>query len=84
MANTVDPYQTPHNMASDLGLYCLRMTLLRVSRLEWVKKQNETEGKVGSCTGDHIILLQDQRKAEERKSTILTIETLIKYLNVGV
>ena len=36
LANTVDPDQTPHNVASDLGLHCLPMTLLRVSRKEWV------------------------------------------------
>ena len=27
----------PHYVASDLGLHCLPMTLLQVSRLEWVK-----------------------------------------------
>ena len=27
LANTVDPDQTPHNVASDLGLHCLPMTL---------------------------------------------------------
>ena len=32
MANNVDPDQMPHNVASDLGLHCLSMTLLRVSR----------------------------------------------------
>ena len=32
LANNVDPDQMPHNVASDLGLYCLPMTLLRVSR----------------------------------------------------
>ena len=30
LANGVDPDQTPHNVASDLGLYCLPMTLLRM------------------------------------------------------
>ena len=34
-ANTVDPIQTPHYVASDLGLHCLPMTLLRVSWYEW-------------------------------------------------
>ena len=29
LANNVDPDQTPHDMASDLGLHCLPMTLLR-------------------------------------------------------
>ena len=32
LANTVDPYQTPHTMASDLGLHCLPIYLFRVSR----------------------------------------------------
>ena len=36
MENTVDFDQTPHYAASDLGLDCLPITLLRVSRLEWV------------------------------------------------
>ena len=27
VANTVDPEQTPHFVASDLGLHCLPMTL---------------------------------------------------------
>ena len=35
-ANSGDPDQTPHSAASDLGLHCLRITLLRVSRLHWV------------------------------------------------
>ena len=32
LANTVDPDQMPHYVASELGLHCLPMTLLRVSR----------------------------------------------------
>ena len=39
-ANGEDPDQTPHSAASGLGLYCLPITLLRVSRLQWVKKNN--------------------------------------------
>ena len=37
LANSGDPDQTPHSAASDLGLHCLPVTLLRVSRLQWVK-----------------------------------------------
>ena len=37
LANTVDPNQTPHYVASDLGLHCLPMTPIRVTRSEWVK-----------------------------------------------
>ena len=32
VADTVDPDQTQHHVASDLGLHCLPMTILRVSR----------------------------------------------------
>ena len=35
-ANSVDPDQTQHYVASDLGLHCLQVTLLCVSRLKWV------------------------------------------------
>ena len=35
-ANSGDPDQTPHSAASDLGLHCLPVTLLRVSRLQWL------------------------------------------------
>ena len=36
-ANNGDPDQTPHAAASDLGLHFLPVTLLAVSRLQWVK-----------------------------------------------
>ena len=36
-ANSEDPDQTPHSAASDLGLHCLPITLLGVSRIQWVK-----------------------------------------------
>ena len=36
-ANNGDPDQTPHSAASDLGLHCLPIALLGVSRLQWVK-----------------------------------------------
>ena len=32
LANNVDPDQMPHHVASDLGLHCLPMTLLWVSK----------------------------------------------------
>ena len=34
--NSEDPDQTPRSAASDLGLHCLPITLLGVSRLQWV------------------------------------------------
>ena len=36
-ANSVDPDQTPQHAASDLGLDCLRMSLLWDARVKWVK-----------------------------------------------
>ena len=33
--NSEDPDQTLHSVASDLGLHCLPVTLLGVSRLQW-------------------------------------------------
>ena len=36
-ANSGDPDQTPRSVASDQGLYCLPITLLGISRLQWVK-----------------------------------------------
>ena len=35
-ANSGDPDQTPRSAASDMGLRFLLITLLRVSRLQWV------------------------------------------------
>ena len=39
-ANSVDPDQMPHSVASDLGLYCLPMTLLWDARHKWVNIQS--------------------------------------------
>ena len=36
-ANSEDPDQTLHSVASDLGLHCLQVTLLGISRLQCVK-----------------------------------------------
>ena len=38
-ANNGNLDQTPHSAASDLGLHCLPITHLRVSRLQWVKEK---------------------------------------------
>ena len=44
-ANSVEPDQMPHFAACDLGLQCLPVTLLGVSRLKWVKISNMKEKK---------------------------------------
>ena len=36
-ANSVDPDQKPRSAASDLGLYCLPLSLLWDAKLKWVK-----------------------------------------------
>ena len=36
-ANSGDPDQMPHSEASELGLYCLPITVLGVSSLQWGK-----------------------------------------------
>ena len=38
-ANSGDTDQKPHSAASDLGLHCLPITLLEMSKLQWVKKE---------------------------------------------
>ena len=35
-SNSRDPDQMRHSVASGLGLHCLLVTLLRVSRLKWI------------------------------------------------
>ena len=35
-SNSGDPDQMLHSAASDLGLHCLPVTLLGISRLQWV------------------------------------------------
>ena len=42
-ANNGDSDQMPHFAASGLGLHCLSVTLLGVSRLKWVKVPITTE-----------------------------------------
>ena len=36
-ANSGYPDQTLHSAASDLGLHCLPITVLRVSRIQWIR-----------------------------------------------
>ena len=53
-ANSGDPDQTPCSVASDLGLHCLSITLLRVSRLHWVKiKLKQRHDKTNTCASSN-------------------------------
>ena len=44
-ANSGDPDQTPHSVASDLGLHCLEVTCLGVSNLQWVNLAQTSESE---------------------------------------
>ena len=41
-ANSEDPAQTPRSATSDQGLYCLIVTRLRVSSLQWGNTRMQT------------------------------------------
>ena len=56
-ANSGDPHQTLHSVVSDLGLHCLPITLLRVSRLQWV---NALEAHWVKFSADNIFLIFSQ------------------------
>ena len=51
-ANSGDADQMPHSAASDLGLHYLPVTLLRVSRLQWVM------GEVCTSLNPPVVFLQ--------------------------
>ena len=42
-ANSEYPDQTPRFAASDLGLHCMPITLLGVSRLQWVNSRDDVK-----------------------------------------
>ena len=67
-ANSVYPDQMPRSAVSDLGLHCLPITLLQVSRLQWVKNcwiecnmanrvdPDQTLHSVASALGLHCLI----------------------------
>ena len=48
-ANSEDSDKTPHSVVSDLGLHCLSVALLGVSRLQWVKPHTEKRWSLSFC-----------------------------------
>ena len=58
-ASTGDPDQMPQNAASDLGLHCLPITLLGVSRLKWAiyTKSRNNAYKLKICILSHNIFV---------------------------
>ena len=63
-ANSGDPDQMPHSAASDLGLHCLPVTLLQVSRLQWV---NITAGRVEVSEHHYLAAAADQKSVFQIK-----------------
>ena len=47
VADSGDPDQMPHIATSDLGLHCLPVTLLGVSRLQWFNSSPHIESNIG-------------------------------------
>ena len=62
-ANSRDPDQMPHSVASDLGLHCLPFTLLGVSRLHWVRVNKELYHNCGRLGNLHTYALAAFRMA---------------------
>ena len=53
-ANSGDPDQMPHSAASDLGLHCLPITFIGVSRLQWVKQVIKQTVPIGAYKIDQL------------------------------
>ena len=68
-ANSGDPDQTLHSVASGLGLHCLPITLLGVSRLQWVK-----------CY--YLMLMELNRTNSDPASLISTIKNIDQFPRV--
>ena len=65
-ANNRDPDQTPRSAASDLGLHCLPVALLGVSRLQWVKINNPGLHNVLDRIHRICSVLGEKRMCEKR------------------
>ena len=50
-ANSGDPDQTPHSVASDLGLHCCQLSFLGICRLQWAK--------IDANSGQRLIILTE-------------------------
>ena len=70
LADNVDPYQTPHHVASDLGLHCMHISLIRVSRYEWAKHHivEEKDRRTEHKAIEGIDIYDKQQPASERSA----------------
>ena len=54
LANSEDSDQMAHSAASELGLHCLRITFLEVSRLIWVIRTPDMHFGLSFITTNHL------------------------------
>ena len=74
-ANSEDPDQMPRSAASGLGLHCLPITFLRVSRLLWVKHVCLTSKTVYTLIGKDLLPFKRGfrcRKANRKSQNFIT------------
>ena len=67
-ANSGDPDQMSHSVDSDLGLYCLPVTSLGVSSLQWVNCQ-EKQGFMPFVNSRYCIYLKFPYRLYEQTET---------------
>ena len=77
-ANTGDPDQTAHTAASDLGLHCLSMVLLGVSRLKWVKIKSHL--RVAQNISDSDVSTELNCSSADDKCSNLSLQFLMCLL----
>ena len=75
LANSGDPDQTPRSSASDLGLHCLPITLLGVSRLQWVNNHN-IQYSGGNMSNNMNVNLRFRTKIERIQTNISSVRAL--------
>ena len=90
IANSVDPDQTLHTVASDLGLHCLPMSLLWDAWHKWVKIFFCGLQSTGGCREKKDIAVETfldlmtypNLPSSTFKHPLTAIKVLIQYLNL--
>ena len=66
-ANSGDSDQMPHSAVSRLGLHCLPVTLLRVSRLQLIKEEEELQTREVFLTKGEIKTVEDKESISDER-----------------
>ena len=79
IANSADPDQMPHTVASDMGLHCLPQSYFRNSRFYnfWVISFLPLTSKMDSSSFE---LLTKHKKSRWEMQTLFILTKLLKYL----